>query len=478
MASTASVASSVTGDIVRPENLAALLEEVAKEATKPGITTPANALVSTLRRFHFWPALQVKKFFDDSGLTLLHNTYKRIDVDHFQALYDEARSVVLDLAAPAGKNVVVTFAQNIPRRMTIGQYKQSMEPGDSCTLSYEGTVITVYHHNDKWFFGTSTCPTVDSSRYFHPTKTHGAMFDEAIARVMKTEAPCAEKGILSGDLRNQFAERLDKTKAYAFLLVHHENKHIMDYTEEFGAEYAEILQISTRDRETLEEATDPAALVVAAPLKFETSEDAITYIEASAAGTPAYGIFVTRADGSLLKVSSDQIVRREEVDLGNANPWQNMLHVYMLRMPDYHIKDYLAEFKQPYTLPINSHGAKLTPTYVIHMAMCAMCDILYGAYRASTYYNMTTKRYRITRVVDEALSPNIKFHLAQLRALQITHHTHKPLNTTAIMSYLCHHNTMKNMRLLFEHIATTPENYPLSFESMECVRLLNQQLKQ
>lgn len=459
-------------------SLADLLKEVKDEADRIGDRVNySNVLVSVLRRYKFWPALQVKKFFDGSMLTLLHNTYKRIDVDHFQSLYDECRSVVLDLSAPEGENVVVTFTQSIPQRMTLGQYAVSMETTDVCTLSYEGTVITAYHHNDKWHFGTSTCPTVDSSKYFHPTKTHGMMLNEAIAKVLGVETPYD-----NGDIRALFAERLDKSKAYAFLLVHHENKHIIDYTQQFGESYAELLHINTLDRATLD-STRTTIDGVKTPLSFESTDAAVAYIEQNA--DTAYGIFVVRADGSLLKVSSDKIVRREELDLGNSNMWQNMLHVYMLQLPDYKINDYineyvmtdyLAQYNDGVIAPhVSSKGTRLGPTYIIHSTMVALCNILYGAYRASTYYSMKTQRYKVIKHVDDTLESILKFHMAQLRNLQISHHTHKPLNTSAIMGYLCHHNTMKNMRLLIEHVASSP-SYMLEFEAMECVRVLNNKL--
>lgn len=454
-----------------PATLNELLAEVAAEVAKGTVTSPANALVSVLRRHHFWPALQVKKFFDDSNLTLLHNTYKRIDVDHFKALYDECRSVVLDLTAPEGKNIVVTYAQSIPTRMTIGQYVGNKRVDDVCTLSYEGTVITVYEHDGKWRFGTSTCPIVDSSRYFHPTKTHGTMVDEAIAKLLG-ESP----ETTSVELRAKFAERLDKNKAYAFLLVHHENKHIMDYTEEFGDGYAVLLQVSTRDRVTLDETQDTADIVTQAPLKFETPEAALEYLSQN--DGKAYGIFVKRTDGSLLKVSTEAIVRREEVDLGSSNVWQNFMHVYMQRIPDFHIKDYIQAYVGDFTFPKASNGAKLSPTHVIHMTMSALRDIIYNAYRSSTHYTVAVNKYRINREVDESFASIIKFHVAQLRYFQITHHTHRPITMSAVFSYLCHHNTMKNMRLLVEHVATNTDKYPMGFESMECIRILNQHLKQ
>lgn len=482
--------------VTAPSNLDELVAVVLKEVEKGSKDTPANILIALLRRHHFWPALQVKKFYNNPKLTLLHNTYKRLDVDNFKSLYNECRSVVIDFTAPAGKNVVVTYANSIPDRKTYGQYKTMAKDDDICTLSYEGTVITAYEHDGDWFFGTSTNPQVDSSRYFHPTKSHGTMMDEAIAKllcrpkpmdvdlevdavVVEIDASAEDAGDV-GDgkkekekekkvnvLREQFKSLLDKTKAYAFLLVHHENRHIMDYTSEFGENYAELLQISTRDRLTLKEDTvDSSTVVTKIPRAWNTPEEALEYADAN----DVYGIFVKRSDGSLLKVSSEAIVRREEVDLGNSNVWQNLMHVYMSQIPDYHIKDYIAQYASTATFTSS-------PTHTIHLSVTQLRDIIYAAYRASTHYTVQTNRYRINREVDASYAPIIKFHLAQLRYLQITFHTHRPITPSAVFGYLCGHNTMKNIRLLIEHVATNADKYNIPTAPADALCALNASLK-
>lgn len=469
---------------VVPSNLNELLDEVTQVIQKEPENEPSNALVSVLRRHHFWPALQVKKFFDDSKLVLLHNTYKRTDVERFQALYDECRSVILDLTAPLGQNVIVTYAHTIPTRLVVGQYKTLMvdQPASDepiCTLSYEGTVVTAYEHNGTWKFGTSTCPTVDSSRYHHPTKTHGAMFNEAIAKLIENgESPSDEAAYIAA-LRTKFAERLNKNYAYTFLLVHHENKHIMDYTEEFGEGYAQLLQINVRSRTTLESAEASAPQVadtgIPVPKEFGSSEEAMQYLQDNATST--YGIFIKTGDGKLYLVSSEATMHQEEVNLGNSNVWQNLLHVYMMRKPDYHIKDYLKEFKPQLTSPANSVGLKLSPTFVVHTAMCALRDVLLTSYRSSTYYDMETQKYVIRRRNSELLLPPARFHVNQLRYFQITDHKQFPIGEKAVFGYLCLHNTIKNIRILLDHVSQNPDTYTMPFESMECVRILNQQLK-
>lgn len=433
--------------------------------TKDG-ESRADNLLSILRKNHFWPALQTKKFFDRSGLVLLHNTYKRIDVDHFKDLYDECRSVVLDLDAPEGSNIVLSLAHSIPERLTLSQYSTVMKDTDVCELAYEGTVISVYEHNGTWYTGTTSCPSVDSSRFFHPTKTHGQMFDEVLAKLFP-DAPAES-------IRDTFTSQLDKGKSYAFVLVHYDNKHVMNYTNEFGENYAELIHISTRDRSTLAEESLDAKPLADMGIKYATKYDS----PSDALGVSnAYGIIVKTEGGKLYKVSSDDILKREERDLGNPNKWINMLSVYMQTKPDYQINDYIREYAPDLQYPTSDNGRELAPTYLIHTVICTMRDILYNWYVRTTAYNPHLGRFRMNKQVDAMLPPMVRFHLAQLRHLQVHDHTHAFLTPRAVYHYLCHHQTMKNIRGLINFLATTP-GHNMTYNQAECFAILNQLLSE
>ena len=78
-------------------------------------------------------------------------------------------------------NVVVTYANSVPRRISYEEYMSTLyNDTDKCYEAYDGTIITVYNYKDKWYFGTSSCPDANSSKFSHPTKSHGLMFDEVL----------------------------------------------------------------------------------------------------------------------------------------------------------------------------------------------------------------------------------------------------------------------------------------------------------
>jgi hypothetical protein len=438
-----------------PQNLYELLLEVDKNKSHPKLNgNAANALIYTLRKYKYWPSLQVKKFFGNSNLVLLHNTYTRIGVEHFQNLYDECRSVVLNLNAPVGQNVIVTFSTQIPARISIGQYDTLKMPGDICVESYEGTVVHMYTYDGTWHIGTSTCPTINSSRYSHPTKTHGMMFDETIAKMCFLDVPTDKESSLA--VRKNFTDSLDPEKAYAFILIHYENAHIMDYTPLYGPEYMKLIHITTRSRGTLQNddlsSCPMNSLGVEYAKTFESPKIAIEYIRSMQ--NNSYGILVNSSEGKVYKVSSEKIIEAEEHNTGNSNVWQNMLAVYIQNKQHYKIVDYQQEYCPELVIPKNSRGQELAPTYLIHTAICTMRDNLMDAYIQSTTYNPKTKRFWINKDVDKEFPPPMRFHMAQLRDIQITTHTHTILSPKAVYDYICHHQTIKNLRLLIKFFAT------------------------
>lgn len=451
-------------NMAAPKNLSELLSEVLIAAAEPESGDRANVLLAVLRKHRFWPALQMKKFFDKSGLVLLHNTYKRKDVDDFRELYDECRSVVLDLSAPEGENVVVSLAHAIPETMTIDTFRYGEKDNcDACEIGYEGTVVYVYEHKGKWYFGTSGCPTIDSSRYFHPTKTHGEMLNDIISD------------------REAFCAKLDAGKTYSFILVHHQNRHIMDYSTEFGAaDYGKLVHIGTRDRLTMEEddiTTHPLAHIdgIIYARRFASPEEAIEEIDRASDGVYC---LIAKSSTGLYKVTFPHIIKREEFDLGNPNKWHNILHVYMQNNREYQINDYIDEYALDIVIPKNSSGRDMAPTYIVHTVVCTMRDILYDLYVRTTTYNPSIGRFRMNKEADAALPPILRFHIAQLRRLQTSAaHSHAFITPKVVYQYLCFNQTMKNMRVLINFFATNG-GYGMNFRQAECFGVLNQLLQE
>ena len=95
---------------------------------------------------------------------------------------------------------------------------------------YEGTMLLVFYHKDKWYVTTRRCLDASDSIWIKG-RSYLDMFNEAT------------KGKLNFD-------NLNKNYCYHFILVHYKNKNIVTYNR-FGPEYKKIFHSMTSEKHTL-----------------------------------------------------------------------------------------------------------------------------------------------------------------------------------------------------------------------------------
>jgi len=421
-----------------------------------------SILLSILKEKHYYPAIKIKKFKSNPYLCLLHNSYKRDDVNEFKELYDECRSVILDFSRSIGNNVVISYANSIPIRLSIADYMKIHESSDICYTAMDGTLITAYYHDNIWHFGSSCCPDINGSKFSHPTKSHGYMFDEVLYEIYKNNVKIDDPTI-STTLRDLFTANLSKLYSYEFVLIHHENKHIVDYTSTLGENYKCLFHINTKNRISLVEEdirSKPLEyLGIKYPHNFSSLEEAIQY-----ASTTNNSLIIKKANKRIYKVSNDTILHLEEVHANNYNIWYNFVYVYMLQKPDYSIDNYIREF---YPELINNQTANI----IINQVFAIMTDIIYNLYIATTNYYPKYKRFKTNLDLDRTFNSVIRFHLAQLRHQQTTLYTKAIITKKEVFDYLCHSNNIKNIKKLIYHFALTPK-YDVPQEQLETFKQL------
>lgn len=470
-----------------PKNVCELIEQTYNEYNlHNGNETYANSLVKVLKRHHLWPSMQVKKF-RDSNLVLLHNTYLRNDVGRFKQLYEQCRSLVLDFSVSncAGvNNVVVSYSNNIPERINIDDYaKSSSVATDRFQEAMDGTMITVYYFDDKWHFGTSTCTDAYFSKFANTNKSHGHLFNEVLmtfyhqhftAEEINTNDPLIVSQI-SQKLRHMFTTSLDPSIAYEFVLVHHENLHIVDYSASMGQGYKLIYHANSKNRQSLEEidiSSKPLAhLGVQYSTYFSNLNDAYNHIQSS----NSYGFIVKTSTPNgikLFKISPSHIDFKENTDPCNPNVWHNILMVYMKNKKDYKINDYIRMYAPNIQLPSDDKGKPLDPTYLIHTMISTLKDVLYNLYIATTTYNSKSKKFKMNKELDQQFPPVIRFHLAQLRHRQQYEHSTGLIRPKDVYYYLCHCNNVKNIKLLITFLSTSI-GYNISERGALCLTVLN-----
>jgi hypothetical protein len=440
--------------------------------------TYANVLIKILKKFHLWPAMQVKKFKDNDSLVLLHNTYKRDDVGHFKELYDQCRSIILDFSLSLNNNVVVSYANNIPDRITMEEYTPCAT--DKYQAAYDGTMITVYNYNNQWHFGTSSCPDVSMSRFHY--KSHGDMLDDILMLYFRQhftdeELQHGNKQCISDKLRGLFTLNLDPALAYEFVLLHHENVHIIDYTDVLDSGYKLMYHINSKNRFTLAEA-DISSMplgslgVMYAPQFANIQEASVHNLTPYSYGFIIKKLMNENGNTRLYKISPPHIDFKEDTDPCQPNVWHNILMVYMKNRKDFQINDYIKTYAPNLQLPHDNKGRHIDATYLVHTMISTLKDILYNLYIATTTYNSKTNRFKMNKDLDKQFPPVIRFHLAQLRHRQQTDHPNTFLRPKDVYYYLCHCNNVKNIKLLVSFLATSV-GYNIPERSALCLTILN-----
>jgi hypothetical protein len=426
-------------------NIQSIIQETYNRANPDNKDYP-SILLTILKEKHLWPYIKIKKFKNDKNLCLLHNSYKRDDVIEFKELYDECRSIILDFSKSIGNNVVINYAHSIPQRLSIENYvNNNYNPNDECYLAMDGTLITTYFHNGTWFFGSSCCPDINSSKFSHPSKTHGYMLDEALYEIYKNNVNISDVNI-SATLRNLFTSNLSPLYSYVFILLHHENKHIIDYKNELGDNFKLLFHINTKNRLTLIDediSSKPLEyLGIRYPLKFLNVDEAIKFVSTNE------NSFIIKRNNQLIKVANNKSLHLEEVHSNNHNMYYNILYVYMLQKPNYSIIEYINEFYPSNTFSTN-------PQEEINLLFMTMSEVIYNLYIATTNYYPKYKRFKVNLDVDKTLTPVIRFHLAQLRNQQVKSYTKAIITKQEVFNYLCHTNNIKNIKKLILHFSTT-----------------------
>lgn len=167
---------------------------------------------------------------DDLGIIYYHNN-ESTSTDLFKkSVEDTCKSYVVEKSTL--KPITSQFNRIIYNSEGIEVLKQFEWNKLVIQKCYEGTMILLFHHNDKWYVCTRRC--IDSSKSFWiKNKSYSDMFYE-----------CAE-GKMNID-------ELDKNLTYHFILIHYRNKNIVTYNN-LGEEYRELYHVMTTEKGTLKE---------------------------------------------------------------------------------------------------------------------------------------------------------------------------------------------------------------------------------
>ena len=189
------------------------------------------------------------KDYEDIGLVLLFTDYKQTVKSDFER---ECRSMILDRETLQ----IVSYSCNDPicnadaTHYLLNQEKQLEQRICQC---YEGPLIHVFFFKGTWYFSTRKC--LDScDSVWKGDKSHYQMFQECVAKL----------GV------ENLTDSLNKEYNYYFVLMHHENINIVDYSSKFGENYAKLALAIIRKQSDQQEVDiyDTSALEKVFPIEF------------------------------------------------------------------------------------------------------------------------------------------------------------------------------------------------------------------
>ena len=169
------------------------------------------------------------KDYEDVGLLLIYNDFNKSDKSDWEK---ECRSLVMDRDTLE----IVSYSCSDP--ICNADAKHYLLNNDTSSKQlicqcYEGTLMHLFNHNGEWFYSTRRC-LYSGDSVWKSNKSHDQMFQESLKRLNITD----------------LTEQLSTDHCYYFILMHHENINVVDYTSKFGENYAKLALAIVREKST------------------------------------------------------------------------------------------------------------------------------------------------------------------------------------------------------------------------------------
>jgi len=166
----------------------------------------------------------------DSNLVIISNSFTK-KMDTITDLEKECRSLIIDKETL--EVICYTYDDILYNQDAKDYILQNGLVDYSIQECFEGTLITFFNYDGKWNVATRQCLDARKS-IWSSNKSYYELFLDCIDVTFE-----------------EFTSHLKPENNYYFVLVHHDNKNIVDYSEYFqNDKYNEIIHVLTRDRKT------------------------------------------------------------------------------------------------------------------------------------------------------------------------------------------------------------------------------------
>jgi len=156
--------------------------------------------------------------------------YNKFNSDRKKGIELECRSIIVNRTTFDVVNY--TCPTPIYNFDAIKYLLQNQDKSKEIYECYEGSLISLFHFEGKWYMSSRRNLNVDKNEQFE-------MFEEILN--------------LENYTFNDFTSFLNIKYCYNFILIHHKNKNIVNYEKIFGKDYKKLCFVFARDQETLTE---------------------------------------------------------------------------------------------------------------------------------------------------------------------------------------------------------------------------------
>lgn len=204
------------------------------------LSNAENNNIEGLRKYLIENSMMSKDY-PDEGLFLVYHKY---DIPSLSEVERECRSLIIDrntlkIIAYSCETPIMNMAG---LDLVLNSVNQSQPP--IITECWEGSLLSMYKHNDKWYVSSRRCLNASVSTIHSPD---GVQVYNLYDMMMEVITGAGFKTF------EEFTETLNPKMSYYWVLIHHNNKLTIDYTERLGENYAKLCLISIRDENMVEQ---------------------------------------------------------------------------------------------------------------------------------------------------------------------------------------------------------------------------------
>lgn len=198
--------------------------------------------IEGLRKYLIENSMMTKDY-PEEGLILV---YHKFDIPSLTEVERECRSLVLDRS----NLKMVAYSCETPlmnmQGMDLVLAKQEKQP--IVTECWEGSLLSMYKFNDKWHVSSRRCLDAKQSH------VASSQCEQSSSLALNSASMYSLYDLMLDVLQNSgyetfsdFTDELNQEMSYYWVLLHHKNKHNIDYTSRLGDNYTKLCLISVRD---------------------------------------------------------------------------------------------------------------------------------------------------------------------------------------------------------------------------------------